>query len=130
MDAVMAAMMGLEAGRLRSLQKAKELGLGDFDLQAIEIVGELEQIPDFKLPPLSGEHHMANQDIQEMLGARAGLKPQADPELCTACGECIEHCPVSALTMGHDNIPEVDADTCITCFCCQELCPEKAMSLQ
>jgi uncharacterized protein (DUF362 family) len=130
MDAVMAAMMGLEPGRLRSLQKAKELGLGDFDLQTIEIMGELEQIPDFKLPPLSGEHQMANADIQEMLGTRAGLKPQADPELCTACEECIEHCPVSALSMGNEGIPEVDADTCITCFCCQEMCPEKAMSLR
>ena len=130
MDAVMAAMMGLEPGRLRSLQKARELGLGDFDLQNIEIMGELEQIGDFKLPPVSGEYHMANQDIQEMMRTKAGLKPQADPELCTGCGECIEHCPVSALSMGNDNIPEVDAETCITCFCCQEMCPEKAMSLQ
>ena len=130
MDAVMSAMMGLEPGRLRSLQKARELGLGDFDLQNIEIIGKLKHIPDFKLPPLSGEHHMDNEEIQGLLGAKAGLKPQADPELCTACAECIEHCPVSALSMGNDGIPEVDADTCITCFCCQEMCPEKAMSLQ
>ncbi|WP_027370935.1 DUF362 domain-containing protein [Desulfovermiculus halophilus] len=130
MDAVMASMMGLDPGRLRSLHKARDLGLGDFDPQGIEIIGDLVRIPDFKLPPLGGEDHMANADIQEMMRSKAGLKPRADPELCTGCGECIEHCPVSALEMGEDNIPEVDADTCITCFCCQELCPEKAMSLQ
>ena len=32
LDAVIAAMMGCEPGRLRFLQKAKELGLGDYDL--------------------------------------------------------------------------------------------------
>jgi len=57
------------------------------------------------------------------------LRPRVDPELCTACGTCIDQCPVSALFM-HEDIPTVDADTCITCFCCQEMCPEKAIALK
>ena len=48
-------MMGCEPARLRFLRKAREVGLGDYDLNTIEIVGELKQLPDFKLPPLSGE---------------------------------------------------------------------------
>ena len=129
MDAVVAVMMGCEPGRLRFLRKAKEAGLGDYDLNTIEVIGELKQLPDFKFPPLGGEANLDNEAIQAAIHNRTILRPQADPELCTGCGACIDQCTVSALSMGDDNIPQVDADTCIICFCCQELCPEKAMTL-
>jgi uncharacterized protein (DUF362 family)/Pyruvate/2-oxoacid:ferredoxin oxidoreductase delta subunit len=129
MDAVMATMMGCEPGRLRFLRKAKEVGLGDYDLGTIEIVGELKPLPDFKLPPISGEAIIHNEAVQELLHHRTLLRPQVDPGLCTRCGSCIEQCPVSALSMG-DDLPQVDADTCITCFCCQEICSEKAITLK
>ena len=129
MDAVIATMMGLDPGRLRFLQKAEELRLGSHDVNNMEIVGDLDILPDFKLPPAGGEAISQNQVIQEMMHSRTLLRPQADPELCTGCGTCVDHCPVSALSMDGD-IPKVDADTCITCFCCQEMCPEKAISLK
>jgi uncharacterized protein (DUF362 family)/Pyruvate/2-oxoacid:ferredoxin oxidoreductase delta subunit len=129
LDGVVATMMGLDPRRLRFLQKAKALGLGDFDLQAIQIDGEMQILPDFKLPPLGGEAISGNNAIQELMQSKIRLRPQADAELCTACGACIEHCPVSALTM-KANLPMADADICITCFCCQEICPEKAMALK
>jgi len=129
MDAVIATMMGCEPGRLRFLQKAKEVGLGDYDLNTIEVIGELKPLLDFKLPPLGGERDFHNKNIQEALRSRAILRPQADPKLCTGCGTCVEQCPVSALSMS-DQLPQVDATLCITCFCCQEICPEKAMTLK
>jgi uncharacterized protein (DUF362 family)/NAD-dependent dihydropyrimidine dehydrogenase PreA subunit len=129
MDAVIAIMMGLEPGRLKFLRKAKDDGLGDYDLSTIEIIGELQKLSDFKLPPLGGEAMLQNAPIQEMIYGCSVLRPQADPSLCTACGTCIDHCAVSALSM-HGNLPVVDADTCITCFCCQEMCPEKAIVLK
>ena len=129
LDGVVARMMGLDPGRLRFLQKAKAMGLGDFDARTIEIDGEMQILPDFKLPPLGGEAILGNQAMQELMRAKSQVRPQADPELCTACGTCIDHCPVSALTMKAD-VPVADADICITCFCCQEICPEKAMALK
>ena len=129
MDSVMAMMMGCDPGRLHFLRKAKEAGLGDYDLSAIEVIGELKRLPDFKLPPLGGQAIFRNETMQAMIHNRTLLRPQADPELCTGCGICVEQCPVSALTM-NDDLPQVDADTCITCFCCQEICPEKAMILR
>lgn len=129
LDSVIATMMGCEPGRLRFLQRAKEAGLGDYDLSTIEVIGELKQLPDFKLPPLGGEAIMNNPAVQEMIHGRTILRPQPDPELCTGCGTCVEQCPVSALSM-NDHLPQVDADTCITCFCCQEMCPEKAITLR
>jgi len=130
LDAVVAKMMGLDPSRLRFLHKAREIGLGDFSRESIEVIGELQELPEFKLPPMGGEAMLHNEAIQEMIHSKSQLKPQADPSLCTACGECIEHCPVSALSMDGSQLPEVDADTCITCFCCQEICPEKAMTLR
>jgi uncharacterized protein (DUF362 family)/Pyruvate/2-oxoacid:ferredoxin oxidoreductase delta subunit len=130
MDAVVAMMMGCEPGKLRLLQKAKEVGLKNYDLRTIEVIGELKTSPDFKLPPFSGEVLLKNEAIQTLIRNRTIMHPQADPELCTGCGTCIDQCPVSALSMNEDNIPQVDADTCIACFCCQEVCPEKAITLK
>ena len=129
MDGVVARMMGLDPARLRFLQKAKAMGLGEFDSQMVQIEGEMRILSDFKLPPLGGEAIFGNPEIQEFMKTKTLVRPQADPELCTACGDCIDHCPVSALTM-KENFPAVDADICITCFCCQEICLEKAMTLK
>jgi uncharacterized protein (DUF362 family)/NAD-dependent dihydropyrimidine dehydrogenase PreA subunit len=129
LDAVIVTMMGLEPARLRFLQKAQEAGLGDYDLSTIELMGELPRLTDFKVPPLSGEWNLDNTSLQTTILSRSSLRPQADPALCTACGTCIDQCPVSALTMS-DHLPLLDEDTCIRCFCCQEICPEKAITLQ
>ena len=129
LDAVVATMMGCDPARLRFLQKAKEAGLGDFDLDSIEIIGELKRLPGFKLPPLGGEALMHNEAVQALIHGRTILRPKADPELCNACETCVDHCAVSALSM-QEGLPVVDADTCISCFCCQEMCPQKAIALQ
>ena len=75
LDAVVATMMGCDPGRLRFLQKAKEVGLGDYDLNAIEIVGELRQLPGFKLPPLGGEAVINNQAIQQFMHSHYRATP-------------------------------------------------------
>ena len=129
LDSVIATMMGVESGRLRFLQKAREAGLGNYEINSIEIIGELKRLPDFKLPPLGGEAILRNETMQTLIHSRTLLRPQADPGKCTSCGTCIDHCPVSALSM-IDTIPQVDAARCIACFCCQEMCPEKAIALR
>jgi uncharacterized protein (DUF362 family)/NAD-dependent dihydropyrimidine dehydrogenase PreA subunit len=129
LDAVIAQMMGLAPERLRFLRRAKELGLGDYDPNTIEIIGELKQLAGFKVPPLGGEAILRNETVQTFLHNKTLLRPQADPELCTGCATCVDQCPVSALSL-HDDLPEVDPEACITCFCCQEICPEKAIALK
>ena len=129
MDAVIAAMMGCDPGRLRFLQKAKEAGLGDYELGAIEIIGELKRLPGFKLPPMGGESLLQNETIQTIIHGRTVLRPQADPDRCSGCATCVDHCPVSALSM-NGSVPRVDPGACIACFCCQEMCPEKAIALK
>ncbi len=129
LDSVVAHMMGCPAQRLPFLQRAKALGLGDFDLEKIEIDGELIQIPNFKLPPMGDQARAGSEAIRAFLHSKAILRPKADPSRCTACGTCVAQCPVQALSLPED-LPIVDADICIACFCCQEICPEKAITLQ
>jgi uncharacterized protein (DUF362 family)/NAD-dependent dihydropyrimidine dehydrogenase PreA subunit len=129
LDSVVATMMGCRPDKLRFLQKAKELGLGDYDPDTIEVIGEMKTLPNFKLPPLGGQAISENENVQAVIHSRTILKPQADSDLCTACGTCVDHCPVQALSLVN-GLPVADVDLCITCFCCQEMCPEKAIGLK
>jgi uncharacterized protein (DUF362 family)/Pyruvate/2-oxoacid:ferredoxin oxidoreductase delta subunit len=128
-DSVIATMMGIDPGRLRFLEKARERGLGEWDLSRIEVIGELKQLPDFKLPPLSGAANADNAELQALLTSRTLLRPRVDAASCTGCALCVQQCPVFALSI-KGRVPEVDTSACIVCFCCQELCPEKAITLQ
>ncbi len=130
MDAVMAYMMGCDPGRLRFLRRAKALGLGEYELDKVEVIGGLSVIPDYKLPPLGGEAILGNKEVQDTIRSRTILLPAVDPDLCTGCGTCVEQCPMGALSMTGEDIPRVAEGACIACFCCQEICPEKAVTLR
>lgn len=129
LDGVIARLMGVEEpGQLRFLAKAHEAGLGEYSLEATEIIGELRPIAGFKLPPMGGEAIARAPQVQAFIESRTLLRPKADPDKCTGCGACIDQCPASALAFDEE-LPKVDPDKCIVCFCCQEMCPEKAMQL-
>ena len=64
------------------------------------------------------------------LAMASGFQPVWDPELCTACEICIDRCPMTALTMGQDDIPEVDLNRCIGCGVCATGCPEEAIAME
>ena len=128
LDAVMARMTGVDPARLGFLVKAKSMGLGDYEQEAISLEGTLVPIADFKAPPLGEDALSHLTQIQCLLDDRAASRPKADPDRCTACGVCVEQCPVQALAFS-GGVPVVDPLLCIACYCCQEMCPEKAMTL-
>lgn len=55
------------------------------------------------------------------------MKAVINKELCTACGECTQVCPVDAISLG-EKYAEV-SDGCTLCGMCVEACPEKAITL-
>jgi ferredoxin len=50
-----------------------------------------------------------------------------DQEKCTACGTCVDGCPVQAITIKDKAV--VDKENCIDCGVCVDGCPQEAISL-
>ncbi len=50
-----------------------------------------------------------------------------DHDKCIGCGNCIDRCPVGAITL--DETARVDRDKCLGCGLCARECPEEAITL-
>jgi pyruvate/2-oxoacid:ferredoxin oxidoreductase alpha subunit/ferredoxin len=69
--------------------------------------------------------------IAPTVNVKSKAKPFFFPQLCKACGRCIEACPQNAISMGTEIEPTtglipviVDLDLCNGCGLCLEACPE------
>ncbi|MFX0075208.1 MAG: ATP-binding protein [Candidatus Hermodarchaeota archaeon] len=51
-----------------------------------------------------------------------------DKELCISCGNCVDRCPVKAITV--EDFAIVDRDLCLGCGLCASVCSEEAISLK
>jgi len=59
--------------------------------------------------------------------------PEIDQTNCTNCGQCLEVCPVDALTFVQDassRSVQLDQETCLGCGLCVKVCPSDALSLE
>jgi NAD-dependent dihydropyrimidine dehydrogenase PreA subunit len=45
---------------------------------------------------------------------------------CTACGTCLEECPVDAISEGEDFFT-IDPELCTDCGSCADVCPVEAI---
>ena len=53
-----------------------------------------------------------------------------DRKKCSACGLCIDMCPMDVLRLGEDNFPVMRyPDECWYCDACVAACPRKALTL-
>ena len=46
-------------------------------------------------------------------------------DTCEMCGDCVDECPVEAITEG-DPKYVIDPDACVDCGTCTEVCPVDA----
>ena len=46
---------------------------------------------------------------------------QVDLEKCTGCGDCLDVCPVEAISM-HNYKAWIDSETCLDCRACVQVC--------
>ncbi len=51
-----------------------------------------------------------------------------DEEKCIGCGNCVDRCPVDAITLEDNAV--VDREKCLGCGLCARDCPEEAITLQ
>ncbi len=60
---------------------------------------------------------------------RSYFQAEIAADLCTACGTCIERCPMAAIKEGEDCSVMIEG-RCIGCGLCVSTCPAEAISLQ
>lgn len=125
LDAVMAYMMGLNPYKVPMLKYAHEKGLGEISIEDIRIKGELTRVPRFKVPSKTFVSFIT--PVSSRYYDFLAVKPRLNREKCVKCWECVEKCPVSALS--RDEYPRIDRGTCVSCFCCVEMCENHAMEV-
>jgi ferredoxin/predicted transcriptional regulator len=65
---------------------------------------------------------------QASIMANVCYNAKIDPESCIQCGDCVDRCPVDAITEA-DETMEVSVDKCIGCGLCVSVCQEEAIDL-
>lgn len=93
-------------------------------MREIDIVGELQPIPNFQLPTT---FTISVREQGQLLKEIGTVVPTVEEAACITCGECETNCPPQAITM--DPFPTIDKTKCISCFCCTEMCPENAIKV-
>jgi MinD superfamily P-loop ATPase len=73
-------------------------------------------------------HLIFNPEILEEHEFSSGGKAVIDPEKCSVCGLCEEHCRFNAIHPGVSGIPEVNPFQCEGCRLCERICPEQAIT--
>jgi uncharacterized protein (DUF362 family)/NAD-dependent dihydropyrimidine dehydrogenase PreA subunit len=128
LDALMAAMMGVIPQSVDTLRIASQRGLGQADVDRIDIQGHWSPLAKFKMPITFVSRGRLGTTVNKLV-YRPLIKPRlrVNPSLCTQCGICVQHCPAQALSM--KEIPCLDKKKCIACYCCYELCSSQAIEL-
>jgi len=108
----------IAAGRPDSedLEKARDFGYSIVESLASSVEGHTREID------VPG--HFPYRDGMENLP----FTPVVDHDICNQCAECVENCPVEAITLDDKII--MSTATCILCASCVKCCPEKAVSIK
>ncbi len=53
-----------------------------------------------------------------------------DPDLCSACGTCLDRCYFGAIVAAEDGTTTVNTEKCMGCGLCQVTCPTGAISMK
>ena len=133
LDAVMARMMGFQTDEVPYLRIAGEWGIGETDLEAIEIEGDCSPIPGFNRPVVLPESTYCylsgvggGKTSRAFFADRVCYRPVFQAENCPAgCVACVDACPVDALKPGIP--PELLPERCILCSACREACTHDAI---
>lgn len=70
-------------------------------------------------------HLILHPEIKETNNFISGERPEINPDICTQCGLCAEHCKFDAISSDFNIIPE----KCEGCGVCSYVCPVGAVSV-
>ena len=137
LDAIACKIIDLNPAFVPTSAPGEKAGLGTYHYENIEVVGgnvEAFICKDFDVvrkPPVPSTSGRVGTFIKN----RTSPRPAIDKALCTCCGTCVRHCPVTPKAVnwvgGDESRPPAhNYNRCIRCFCCQEMCPESAISVK
>ena len=135
-DFVALNVLGLDAGRVRTVISGAARGLGAASWEAIELAGvplEEVRLRDFVPTRASFRSDMMKWPLNTSLFRSLLVeKPRPDPGRCTLCYQCRQICPAGAITHAPRGcrVPAFDYRRCVRCYCCMEVCPEAAITLR
>ncbi len=136
-DTVSSLILGYRPEEIYTNVIAYERGLGEMNLENIEIIGNTtEGLFNKDVKKGKSLHMLADKvpgfvnNIASSLYSRfVKLYPAIEDETCIKCEICANSCPQKAIFL-IDNKMIIDYEKCISCFCCHELCPQKAIKLE
>lgn len=133
LDATVCRLVNLPTADIPTLKYGQEMGLGTFDPENIELVGD--PISELVQPAFQASHKSQAMNLPSpWLRNQIAARPVIEPQECIHCGICVQMCPVKPAvvhwaTEDRDVPPVYDYNRCIRCYCCQEMCPEGAITL-
>jgi uncharacterized protein (DUF362 family)/ferredoxin len=137
-DCVACQLIGQDPSRVPLLRVAAQQGLGETNLERIDILGDDWRsltVEDFKRVERP-------VDVMRLLPLPAPmlrwiqkhwtLQPRIVEGRCTRCGICEDGCPVkpSAIHPLAEPGLKVEDSRCIHCYCCHEFCPSHGIELR
>ncbi len=136
MDTVASTIIGFEPMAIPTIRFAHQRGLGNAELDTINVVGETIEnvsVPDFQKPS-SGAQDFAGKYLPNFLLAMmfdntCSTFSTVNHSNCTRCYECVRNCPAGAMSKETGKVI-VDKKKCIGCFCCDEVCDFEAIEMK
>lgn len=143
-DSVATRIVGGDPKAVGHIKLASRRGLGKMD--GIEVLGEsiesvrrdcdlpvMPKVSKFLITEVSlRAWNLLREPWARLTGGervRTDVRPGnlvIDREKCDGCRQCLESCPVDALS--YSDLLDCDTDDCIRCFCCAEVCPRGALA--
>jgi len=136
MDAVTARLMVLDPLLVPTLAAAEEWQAGA--VENYELLGDPIEtfiMKDYKVNRNPASTTKTKGWFSTIFKDISSPRPVINQEKCTACGTCVDICPVTPKALsfreGKGNLPPIyDYDLCIRCYCCQETCPHDAITVK
>lgn len=130
LDTVIMKLLDIDPLSLLTIKIAKELGIGQSNLNNIHIVGDSFhncKIKNFTLPKY--KDICVGGRFEKYLKNIFTEKPVQNKKNCILCGECIKICPTSAIINKKDKL-YFNYRKCISCFCCHEICKHNGIKIK
>ncbi len=128
LDAVACKLINLNPEFVPTSKPGEKSGLGTYHYENIDILGELIEpliVKDFQVVRKAVPAASSGK-VRTFIKNQITPRPVIDAAKCSACGTCIEMCPVGLTALDWKQlktgkkIPRHHYNKCIRCYCCQE----------